>query len=70
MQNSKTKRNKIKAKVNYSKINKNVTSISYTIDGITYSVFINGIYKGDLEIYYLGDKFDNTKIVKVLEKEG
>lgn len=70
MQNSKTKRNKIKAKVNYSKINKNVTSISYTIDGITYSVFINGIYKGDLEIYYLGDKFDNTKIVKVLEKVG
>lgn len=70
MQNSKTKRNKIKAKVNYSKINKNITSISYTIDGITYSVFINGIYKGDLEIYYLGDKFDNTKIVKVLEKVG
>lgn len=70
MQNNKTKRNKIKAKVNYSKINKNITSISYTIDGITYSVFINGIYKGDLEIYYLGDKFDNTKIVKVLEKVG
>ena len=70
MQNSKTKRNKIKAKVNYSKINKNITSISYTIDGITYSVFINGIYKGDLEIYYLGDKFDNTKIVNVLEKGG
>lgn len=61
------KTKKIKAKVNYSKPLRNVTSVSYEDNGTIFSVFINGIYKKNIEIEYSGN-FSNDTIIKVREE--
>lgn len=57
--------NKIVCKVNYNLPNKNKTSILYSNEGSSYSVFIDGIYNGTVEIEYSGEKFLSKNIKSV-----
>ena len=58
--------NKVICKVNYNLPKKNKTSILYSNCGSNYSVFIDGIYEGTIEVEYSGDKFlaKNIKNIK------
>lgn len=49
--------NKAICKVNYNLPKKNKTSILYSNGNSSYSVFIDGIYNGTIEVEYTGDKF-------------
>lgn len=60
-----TKTKTLKAKVNYSKPSRNKTSISYTKNGRTYAVFIDGIFENEVEISYTGKEFSTKNIVSV-----
>ena len=60
--------NKIVCKVNYNLPKKNKTSVSYDKNNSVYSVFIDGIYEGKIEIEYSGKEFlkENIKKIKAL----
>ena len=61
-------KSKITCKVNYNLPKKNKTSILYSNGGTNYSVFIDGIYEGTLEIEYVGKEFlvKNIKKINIL----
>lgn len=56
---------KMKASVNYAKPSKNKTSISFLKNGKKQSVFIPGVYSGELEIEYTGKEFLSKNIVSI-----
>lgn len=58
----------ITCNVNYFDINKNKTSVSYTENGVTNSVFISGIYNGVVEIFHTEKIFNGTNILKIIQK--
>lgn len=58
-------KNKIICEVNYNLPKKNKTSILYSNGGTNYSVFIDGIYEGTLEIEYVGKEFSTKNIKKI-----
>lgn len=59
---------KIYAKVNYNNPKKGMTSINYTkSDGTEQSLFIDGIYNGNLEITIKGKILNNESITKIRE---
>lgn len=69
-QNTKRKRiikNKIFGFVNYSKPNRNITSIKIKINNKEYSFFVNGIYIKKVEIEYHGKEFNTSNIISIKE---
>lgn len=59
---------KINATVNFVNKKRNKTSISYEKNGSICSVFIDGIYDGDIEIEFYGSDFNNKSIANIKKK--
>lgn len=60
-------KNHIRAKVNYYSSKRNSTSVSYNVEGETYSFFLTGEYSGILDIEYDGDTFSVDSIKNIIQ---
>lgn len=60
-------KNHIRAKVNYYSSKRNSTSVSYNVEGETYSFFLTGKYSGILDIEYDGDTFSVDSIKNIIQ---
>lgn len=60
-------KNHIRAKVNYYSSKRNSTSVSYSVNGETYSFFLTGKYSDILDIEYDGDTFNVDSIKNIIQ---